>query len=414
VTAFARPFAFGLAALCILGAGAAQGDGFRLRTDYALTGAWSHPASLDTALGFENRTNGSGNARLIWEKSLGDFRIEAQSRLSFSQGDTVAYATALAPFMPAPVPSTLFDLTRSWQSNANTTVTNTIDRLSVAYASPHVVLKIGRQAITWGNGLVFHPTDIVAPFSPGAIDTSYKPGADMIYAQYLFDSGADLQLIAVPRGASPGGPIAFTSSTYALRARAMLGPIDTGLMLARDRGDSVATLSLGGPLAGASWNVEYAHWALASGTAQASYLANISNFGTLFNRNISYYAEYFHNGFGVANTVALDSLPASLSKRLSTGQVFNLGQDYLALGAQVELSADLSLAPNAVINLTDGSALAGVVVNYTLDDNTNAVLSYTHPFGAVGTDFGGRETTAGSGIYLRPSRSLTMQLVRYF
>lgn len=392
----------------------APADALRLRTDYSLTSGWSAASSLDTALGFQNRTTGAGNVRLIWDKSLGDFQLEIQSNLSFAQGDAIGYGAALAPFLPTPPPATYFDLARPWRINGTTMATNTIDRLSISYGSPHFVIKAGRQAITWGSGTVFQVSDIVAPFSPNALDTSYKPGVDMVYAQYLFDSGADIQTIWVPRAASFGGTIAFASSTFAARARMTLGPIDTGVMLARDRGDAIASLAFGGPLGGASWNVEYAQWMLASGTTHRSYLANISNFGTLFGRNISYFAEYYHNGFGVDAALPFDSLPASLIKRMSTGQVFNTGRDLLAFGGQMQITPDLMIAPNAMINLQDRSAVAGVLVNYTLDDNTNLVVNYLHPLGATGTEFGGRETTAGSGVYLGPSRSLTVQLVRYF
>jgi len=42
------------------------------------------------------------------------------------------------------------------------------------------------------------------------------------------------------------------------------------------------------------------------------------------------------------------------------------------------------------------------------------VFNYTHPVGAPGTVFGGRETTTGSGIFARPARRATLQIVRYF
>ncbi len=392
----------------------ALAEGLRLRLEYSTNGAWSPASSLDTALGFQNRTTGSGSARLMWDKNIGSFRFEVHSHMAFSQGDNVAYATALAPFVPTPAPSTLYNLTSTWLTNSNTRVTNTIDRLSVTYSTTNLVLKVGRQAITWGSGTVFHPSDIVAPFSPSAIDTAYKPGADMIYAQYLFDNGADIQAIAVPRAATLGGPVAFGSSTYAARMQMQLGSLDTRVMLARDRGDSVGSLGLSGALGGASWNAEYVRWVLASGASHPSWLFNISNFGTLGEMNISYFGEYFHNGFGVGAAVPLDSLPASLTKRMSTGQVFLPGVDFLALGAMVQMTADLSITPSALVSLDDRSALAALAVAYTLGDNTNLVFNYSQPIGPVGTEFGGRETTAGSGIYGTGSRSATLQLVHFF
>lgn len=403
-----------LATAFTLLAGLANADGLRLRLEYSSNIAASSASSLSTALVFQNRSNGAGSARLMWDKSLGDFRFEIASHLFYTQGDNIAYGTALAPFLPAPASTTLFNLTQVWQSNGNTSLTNTIDRLSVSYANTNFVLRVGRQAITWGSGMVFHPSDIVAPFSPSAIDTSYKPGADMVYAQYLFDNGADIQAIAVPRGVTLGGPVTFTSSTYAIRSQFQVGSLDANLMLARDRGDNVASVGTSGALAGASWNAEYIHWQLASGASHPTWLFNISNFGTIGNMNISYFGEYFHNGFGVASSVPLDSLPASLTKRMSTGQVFLAGSDFLALGLNLQMTPDLSLSPNTLISLNDRSMLAGISVNYTIGDNSNLVFNYSQAFGPVGTEFGGRETTAGSGVYGTAPRSATLQLVHFF
>ena len=403
-----------IAALIGVFAGPVFADGLRFRTELSANGAWNDPGSLDAAFGFQNRTTTGASARLMWDKSIGSFLFEVHSHLSFSQGDNVTYAAAATPFSPAPAPATLFDFSSTWLSDTDTLVTNTIDRLSVTYTTPSLVLKLGRQSITWGSGMFFHPSDIVAPFAPNAIDTSYKPGADMIYAQYLFDSGADIQGIIVPRAPTLGGSVDLDFSTIAMRAQFQLASLDAGVMLARDRGDTVASVELSGPLAGASWNAEYVNWTLANGDTQPSWLFNISNFGTIGEMNIAYFAEYFHNGFGVDASVPLDSLPASLSKRMSTGQVFLPGVNFLALGANVQITPDLSITPNALISLGDRSALASLAVNYTLSDSTNLVFNYSQPIGATGTEFGGRETSAGSGIYATPARSTTLQLVQFF
>ncbi len=401
-------------ALMALAATPLAADGLRFRTAYTTSGSWASATSLDAALGFRNRRTGTGEVRAMWTHSAGGFRFEVHSAISFSQGGDIAYATAIAPFLPAPVPATYFDLTQTWVSNPTTLATNTIDRLSVTFTTPTLVIRVGRQAVTWGSGTVFHPGDIVAPFSPNATDTSYKTGADMVYLQYLFDSGADVQLIAVPRPAVLGGPVVYDSSTYAMRTRLALGSLDSSLMLARDRGDTVASLGLSGALGGASWNAEYVHWTLASGASHPSWLVNISNFGTIGDFNIAYFAEAFHNGFGVDAATPLDSLPASLTKRMSTGQVFYAGKDFLAFGAQIQMTADLTVSPNAIVSLNDHSTLAGVGVNYTLGDNTNLVFNYFQPFGGDGSEFGGRETSAGSGVFASAARAASLQLVHFF
>ena len=406
--AAALSFGLGLAV-----AGGAWADGLRLRTAYTSSAAWNRASSLDAFLGYSGQTSGAGSLRLMWDKGFGDFRVEIHSNTAFAQGDFLGYATAIAPFYPTPLPATLFDLTRTWSVNGSTLATNTIDRLNVTYSAPHFVLKLGRQAITWGTGLAFHPGDIVAPFAPNATDTAYKPGADMVYSQILFDSGADIQAVWVPRGTTLGGAIDFSSSTFALRGQTALGSLEAALMLARDRGDPAVGLSLSGALGGASWNAEVTTYDI-SGSLVPSWTLNIMNFATLAGRNISYYGEFYHNGFGAEASTPLDSLPASLTKRMAAGQVFLPGRDFLALGGTMAIDPDLSLGASAIVNVNDRSALAGLSINYTLGDNTNLVFNYFQPFGAEGTEFDGRETSSGSGIFSAAPRAASLQLVHFF
>ncbi len=405
----AAPSAVLLAAIIAL---PVEADDFRVRTEAGLTWSNADATGLEADLGYSDTRALTVAARLMWDKFEGPFRFEVHTQFKAAHGSQIALGSELMPAEGPP--RTLLDLSGEWSHDPDQTMVGAIDRASVAFTGDNLVLKAGRQAITWGSGLFFHPSDIVAPFSPDAIDTSYKPGVDMLYAQYLFDNGADIQAISVPRAETYGGSVALEQSTLAIRGSTTLGSFDGALLYARDRGDMVAGLNLSGPLGGASWNAEYVHWRLADGTTHPSWLFNITNFGTLGDWNASYFAEYFHNGFGVDASVPLDALPASLAKRMSTGQVFFGGQDFLAPGGRFQVTADLSISPSAIISLDDGSKLATIGVNYALGDNTDLAFDYFNPLGADGSEFGGRETSAGSGVFAGPSRSATLRLIHFF
>ncbi len=396
----------------IVTAGVAQAGEFRVRAESGYRVAFADAASLTAASGFQNTYSIGSGTRLMWEGGANGVRYELHATLNLATGSQVAAAAALGG--PKGPPPTLFDLTGTWSINSDTMAIGRIDRASVSFSTDNLVVKVGRQAITWGSGHIFHPLDMIAPFSPQAIDTSYKPGVDMLYAQYLFDSGADIQAIAVPRAATWGGPIRLDQSTLALRGAATFNAIDATLMLARDRGDYVGGVGLSGPLGGASWNAEYLHWQLESGANHPSWLFNISNFGTLGDWNVSYFAEYFHNGFGVSSGTPLDALPPNLTERMLTGQVFFGGRDFLSIGGQFQITPDLTVTPNAIVSLNDASVLAAVGLNYSLGDNTDLTFNYTHPIGPNGTEFGGRETSAGSGLYVGPAQTATLRLLHYF
>ena len=390
----------------------ALADPLRVRLDLGGSFDWAEADSIDAALGFAERQTGDAKLRLIWQESTGPWRFEVQSLLSYTQGGNVGFAAALAG--PPTAPASFFDLSSVISSDNNHSFTHTVDRLSVGYASQNIVLKVGRQAVTWGTGMVFHPSDIIAPFAPDAVDTAYKPGVDMIYAQYLFDNGNDMEAVFVPRRAVAGGPMEWDQSTLALRTTLLLGDFDGTVMLAQDHGDTLLNFSLSGPVGDAAWSAEVGQWFLADGSSATNYLANFTNSGTLGEMNITYFAEYFHNGFGVDSSTPLDELPASLATRLSTGQLFNVGQDFLALGGMLSVTAGVTVTPSVITSLNDGSSFASVQVAISASDNLDISLGASQGFGANGTEFGGRETSAGSGVYLRAPTSVSLRATRYF
>lgn len=398
------------ALLAALAAGQAGAGELRVRTEIGATALGSDADSLAAALGYGRATALTGQARLMFSDQKGPVSGEIHLLLAGASGSAVGLSSAAATDTP---PATLFDLTATLADEKDAQANATLDRAYLSFTSDHLVLTVGRQAITWGAGYFFRPMDIVAPFPPDAIDTSYKPGVDMVYAQVLFDSGADIQAIWVPRPATAGGDIDPQASTWAAYGSAALGKLEAHLLAARDRGMGVTGLGLAGPLKGAAWNLEWVGLE-AGGSVTPSWLANISNFATIGGKNVSYYAEVYHNGLGVAPNVALDALPADLANRMATGQVFFPGGDFLGLGAQVQMTDTTTVSPSVIVATGDGSALFSLGVDWSLGDNADLHLDLSAPSGGARTEFGGRETSAGSGIYAQTPRQAVLRYVRYF
>ena len=389
-------------------------DPISVRLDFGGNFNWAETDSVDAFLGFETRQTLDAKARLMWQGGEGAFRFEVHALVNYQAGGDVGFAAASAGLSSATAPVSFFDLSTELYGDSNQSLTLGLDRLSVSYSSQNFVLKLGRQAVTWGSGLVFRPSDIIAPFAPSAVDTAYKPGVEMAYAQVLFDNGNDMEAVFVPRRAVAGGPLAWDQSTLALRSSLLLGDYDGTVLLAQDHGDTLLNLGIGGPVGGAAWNVELGQWFLSGGETPLNILANISNSGALGEMNITYFAEYFHNGFGVDSATPLDALPLALSSRIGTGQLFNVGQDFLALGAQLSVSPEITVSPSLITSLNDGSVFAAMQAGYSVNDNLDISFNASKGFGVNGTEFGGRETTAGSGVYVRAPLSLGLNIVRYF
>ena len=401
--------------LLVLAAVPARAGDLHGRFELTDLGSVAGADSLDASLGDRFRNDFLGDVRLTWEPKWDNWDFSVHYEASADVGGTVKLMRDEAPYFAAPPPATLFDLTNTIAVGDETLITQKIDRLSLGYTAPNFVIRVGRQALTWGAGMMFHPMDLVDPFAPDTVDTEYKPGVDMAYLQWLFHDGSDLQLIAVPRPVTSGGPPTWDASTFALHYHKTLGELDTTWLLARDHGDWTGGLGLSGPLGGAVWNAEIVPTVEADGTVRISGLANISSAVTLFDRNATVFAEYYHNGFGVTGSgTAFDMLPVDLADRLARGQVFNVSQDYLTGGMTLEWTPLLTLSPSIIANLNDGSFYAAAEIDRSVSDNADLIAGAQVPIGPTGTEYGGLPLSGSTAPYVAAPITAYLQFRRHF
>ena len=379
--------------------------------------AWEGPQSVGAALDARNRNDVLGDLRLSWAPRWDNWRFDFAWRIGFDAGDTPRFAMRVAALgiLPPTPPATWWNLTNTFIDRPSLLATQRVDRLSVGYTGAHLVVRAGRQALSWGAGLVFRPMDLFDPFAPDATDTEYKPGTDMFYGQYLFDDGSDLQLIVVPRPARRGGGLTANASSFALHFHATVGNLQTTWLVARDHGDVVAGIGINGSLGEATWNAEIIPTLVNGGGTYTSALLNISDAGTLWERDVTYFAEYFRNGFGTDRTrYALNMLPRPLIDRLLRGQLFDTARDYLAAGAQIQWTPLLQISPTLIANLDDASVHGLAQATYSLNDNLNLVVGVQIPIGPANSEFGGVALATNRPPFLEPPTRLYVQLRQYF
>lgn len=378
---------------------------------------------LPETVGIGSRLDNGANLRLMDAGQLGgDWSWDVAGVLDVHQGQGVELDRRLYTANPAAYAPlerrNWWDLQHVAIDSGQRYVAQRIDRVNLTYSSPQFVARLGRQALTWGDGLVFHPMDLFNPFSPNATDTEYKPGADMLYAQWLLSDGSDLQGVVAPRRDPVTRQLEVGQSAAGLKWHGFLGADQAygfQLMMARDAGSDVLGLAMNGSLGGSTWTIETIPTRLSDGSVRTSWLGNEQYAWTLFGRDCTGYAEVFHNGFGVAGsgqTVA--GLPAPLTERLDRGELFTVSRNYLALGLTVQWTPLLNIKPMLINNLDDGSKLLLVQVVRSLSDNANLTLAAQSGIGARGTEYGGVETNPGSGTYVRPQRYLYARIDWYF
>jgi hypothetical protein len=388
-------------------------NGIHGRIELQDAASFDRPQSLDAELGTADHNDGLANLRLIYDSTWGAWSFDFHYLVTAEDGEDARLMQTESQLEQIP-PATWFNLTDTFISRGSVLAEQGIDRLSLAYSTPDFVIRIGRQALTWGSGLVFRPMDLFDPFSPVALDTEFKPGTDMLYAQYLFADGSDLQFIAVPRSTVLDGAPDMNDSSFALHYHGEFAGFETTGLIARDHGDWTGALGVNGPLYGAAWNVEVLPTSVRDGPTVVSALANISDAQTLFDRNARLFAEYFHNGFGVEGDITAATLPSYLENRLARGQLFNIRQDYLAAGVSLEWSPLVTLSPTVIADLNDGSFDLYFSGSWSLDTNIVLYAGVQVPFGPRGSEYGGVPLAPADPVTSPSPCLIYLQLRRYF
>lgn len=291
-------------------------------------------------------------------------------------------------FLPAGLPNDdqrLFDLTTVFNDGDENAVLHRLDRLWIGYTGDKAVVRFGRQALSWGNGLFFAPMDLVNPFDPTTIDTEYKTGDDMLYAQYLRDNGDDLQGAVVIRRDPISADVDSDQATVALKYHGLAGEYEFDVLIAENYGDMVVGLGGTRSIGGAIWRGDIVITDAADDT-YVEIVTNLSYSWTWGSRNVSGAAEYYYDG---------------------------TDDHFVAGSLTIEMSPLWTVTPTIVSNVKDPSALLQIVTQYSLSDNMTFLGSLNIPLGADGTEFGGAE----SGIpnrYLSYDAGVFAQLAWYF
>jgi len=348
----------------------------------------------------------------------GPWSFDAAWQLAAAWGDAVELAGTGAAGLPSASTAgddgrRRFDLADTFIDRDRLRALHRLDRLAVGWSGDHLVMRLGRQAISWGNGLAFSPMDIVNPFDPQAIDIEYKAGDDMFYAQYLRDNGDDLQFAHVFRRDPLTGSHGREVATTALKYHGIAGEAEYDLLVAEhyDR----LTIGVGGNI-GLGGSVLRGDAVLTdtAGGREVQLVVNLSRSWTWNERNVSGLVEYYHAGFGLGGgryDLSSILLRPELAARLARGEAFTVGQNYLAAGMTVEMNPLWTVTPNLFTNLDDGSSLVQLVSNLSLGDESVLLFALNVPIGPDGSEYGGIDV---GGRYLSRDLNLFLQFARYF
>jgi len=362
-----------------------------------------------------------GDLRLDFRAGTGHWTFNADYQLFALYGDRTEYTRELpdaADVFLRRFPDDerrLFDLTTIMHDSGKSALLHRLDRLWVGYASEKAVVRFGRQAISWGNGLFYAPMDLVNPFDPAAIDTEYKTGDDMLYVQYLQDSGNDVQAAVVLRRDAASGDVDAAEATVAAKYHGFIDRNEYDLLIAEHYDALVVGIGGTHSVGGAVLRADVVVTDTPRDT-RAQLVANWSYSWIWAGKNVSAALEYHYNGFGQsAGAYDPQSLAANpdLVSRLLRGEMFTVGRHYLAGSILIEMTPLWTLTPTLLANVADPSGLLQLVTSRSLSDNVTFLGSLNVPLGPNGTEFGGIDSGI-PGRYLSTGPGVFAQLAWYF
>jgi hypothetical protein len=384
---------------------------------------WPDQRSLYAPFGTDPLVDGSIDLRLKNRSFWRSVDLETHYECITAGGDTRRKTAALAGGLPPGFMTSvaaindrrrLLDLTATIEDGSGHVVYHRLDRLALSLRGDDATLTLGRQALTWGNGLVFNPMDLFNPFAPTDTDRDYKTGDDMALARLPASPLGDLQLLYVPRRDLVTGDLAWTASSVAAKVHRAAGTTEFDILVARHYRDHVFGMGASGYLADAAWRADVT-WTRLHGSRRSdtvSFVANLDYSWIWSGKNWYGLVEFFYNGLGDSDPAAAMGDP-DLAGRILRGEQFTLGRAYLATQVQYEIHPLFNLTLATIANLQDPCGIVQPRAIWDVAQNIQFTLGGSLYWGRSGTEFGGFRPVAG-GPWLHAPDSAYLRATIFF
>lgn len=340
--------------------GCADLSGFPLPPDVPADLCIPDPTNLEKVPATPSGT-GVWNVRLKLESEYKDvLRFEvhhlANATLGGSGGGQVqGFGTGVAQGAPEVV-----DL--SWDAELegdSLGVIGITDRLLLQFSQPGIDVTLGRQPVSFGNGLFFTPIDLVNPFTPTTIDTEYKPGVDALRVDGYFGMTGKVTLVGAYAG--DWKPDEMALAAY---GQGTVGVTDLGGFAGLIYNEPVLGVSAVSSIGAFGVHTDLA---LTLPTDEDPFVRGVV--GTLWRPTgtSTLSAEAYLQTFGTTDPD--EYLLIAQQDRFARGQVWNWGVGYVGLSWAEEITPLVSANLGLISNVTDPSTMVTPSINWSIADN---------------------------------------------
>jgi hypothetical protein len=309
----------------------------------------------------------------------------------------------------------LMDLTKILDQNDTRVLYHRLDRFSLSLHQPWGMIRLGRQALTWGNGLAFNPMDLFNPFAPSDILRDYKIGDDMAMTQFSADGIGEFQFLYLPRRNIQNGDVEWKYSALAGKLHFTEGTAEFDLAAGKNYENSVLGLGGTGYIGDAAWRADLV-WTLlppeSHRNGYGAFVVNIDYSWVWKEKNFYGYLELYHNGLGKDDCSKALSDPV-LIQAIARGEMFTLGKTYLAGMIQAEVHPLFNIYVTMINNMDDFSGMAQPRCVWSLGEDLEAILGANLYYGGSDTEYGGFDIP-GTDRIAAPANGIYAWVTYYF
>ncbi|PLY10588.1 MAG: hypothetical protein C0624_02280, partial [Desulfuromonas sp.] len=268
---------------------------------------------------------------------------------------------------------TSVDLTKTWREDENWSTRLHVDSLYLRGRHGSLRWSAGRQPYGFGNIVLYSPLDIIAPFSPDAIDTEYRPGVDALRIDFATHRGDLLSYVTVWDDDE-------SLNSYLATGSFNFTGIDLLLIAGQLRDREMSGIGLAGGFGGLGIKGEMSWYQgkdvnTAGGDLHDEFAIAASELWYRFDNDLMLLIEYLYNGAGTEDPSHY--LQAANSATISEGLNSLLGKNYLLFAPSIEIHPLLSLSLLGIWNLDDDSYLVRPQLSISLGENLALDVSHT-------------------------------------
>lgn len=346
---------------------------------------YEHWEGLDALVPDSVFGQGAGVARLEWTGTVGDrltldlhqrllFRAESRSLAGFDSG--LGVGVSEPPEANLDLRTVLLEA--GGDGGGRTYAEHDIDRLSVRVYLDRADLTVGRQAVAWGNSLLFPVADVWTRFSPFELDTMERRGVDGFRVLASPGSRWELDGVAVDRGAFEDLGVGVRGTRYGARSDVWLGAAKTWEEVfaaggwARDLGKATVRGEAMVPLGyGAESGDSGAEPGLPRATVGVDH----------YRSRLALSGELHFSGAGAAPDGDYAAHVAGSAPH-ARREVYLLGRYYAGASASWEATPVVRLSLASLVNLGDPSAILTPSLSWQAADDVELGLGGFVPIGA--------------------------------